>query len=318
MHTPRKHEMETFGKPLHRYMNRRLLLKSLTLSALAPSVLAKSPSPNFVRLAHITDVHILPFFTAMKGFERCLHHIQSLDVKPSLIINGGDSVMEAHLNNANAAERQWKAWHRVLASENQLPMLHTIGNHDIWCPDNSPQSFETGKKMAADQLQMSKNYYSTSLGAWKIIVLDSVQCGGKERWYTARLDDAQMDWLKKELKNTPANQFVAVVSHVPILAACVFFDGKRLDNGTWQVPGAWMHADSREITELFYQYPNVKLALSGHVHLRDLVEYNGVTYCCNGAVSGAWWAGKYQHTAPGYATIDLFDDGTFSNQYAQY
>ena len=38
-----------------------------------------------------------------------------------------------------------------------------------------------------------------------------------------------------------------------------------------------------------------------------------MTYCCNGAVSGAWWGGNYQETKPGYAIIDLYPDGRFTN-----
>ncbi len=68
----------------------------------------------------------------------------------------------------------------------------------------------------------------------------------------------------------------------------------------------------------FNQHKNVKLAVSGHIHLTDRVDYNGVSYCCNGAVSGRWWFGKYQHTEAGYAIIDLYDDGSFTNTYVSY
>jgi hypothetical protein len=73
-----------------------------------------------------------------------------------------------------------------------------------------------------------------------------------------------------------------------------------------------------ELKNLFTHYPNIKLAISGHIHLLDRVEYNGVTYCCNGAVSGAWWGGKYHDTKPGYAIIDLYSDGRFTNTYSSY
>ena len=46
--------------------------------------------------------------------------------------------------------------------------------------------------------------------------------------------------------------------------------------------------------------------------------YDGVSYYCNGAVSGAWWFGNYQHTAAGYAPVDLYDDGTVQNGYVAY
>ena len=92
----------------------------------------------------------------------------------------------------------------------------------------------------------------------------------------------------------------------------------RLLIPSWNIPGRWMHEDALELKDLFIKYPNVKLAISGHIHLLDRVEYNGISYCCNGAVSGAWWAGNYQETQPGYAIIDLYPDGTFTNTYTTY
>jgi len=127
-----------------------------------------------------------------------------------------------------------------------------------------------------------------------------------------------MDWLKKELKSVPAATPVFIMSHIPILSACVFLDGKNYRNGQWNVPGSWMHEDAAELTDLFYQFKNIKIAVSGHLHLLDKVEYNGITYCCNGAVSGAWWFGSYHQTGPGYALIDLFADGSFKTEYVSY
>ena len=309
-------------------MNRRLLLKNLALSSLSTPFLAEAaakpliknatPENTSVRFAHVTDVHIFPFISATRGFGKCLHHLQNLPVPPDFIINGGDAVLDAHKTSLGLAQRQWQAWHQVLKSENSLPVYHTLGNHDIWCKDNAEQAFVDGKKLATDELELAKPYYSFTKNNWKIIVLDSIQKGEGEKWYTAQIDQEQLHWLKTELKNTPKTQFIAVVSHVPILAACVFFDGKRHENQAWRVPDAWMHADMSDLTALFYKHPNVKLALSGHIHLRDEVQYNGLTYCCNGAVSGAWWAGNYQQTAQGYAVVDLFEDGTFKNQYVAY
>ena len=79
-----------------------------------------------------------------------------------------------------------------------------------------------------------------------------------------------------------------------------------------------MHIDARRIKNLFNKHQNVKLCLSGHEHLVDQVSYNNVTYCCNGAVSGAWWKGNYHECAPGYGVVDLYEDGSFNNQYVLY
>ncbi len=84
------------------------------------------------------------------------------------------------------------------------------------------------------------------------------------------------------------------------------------------VPGSWMHIDARRIKDLFLKHPNVRLCLSGHIHLVDRVEYLGVTYLCNGAVSGGWWKGANQECNPGYGLVDLYDDGTFENRYVEF
>ena len=73
-----------------------------------------------------------------------------------------------------------------------------------------------------------------------------------------------------------------------------------------------------EFKNLFYQYKNVKLCLSGHIHLQDEVEYLGVKYLCNGAVSGNWWEGNYQEFPPAYAVVDLYEDGSVQSEYKPY
>ena len=95
-------------------------------------------------------------------------------------------------------------------------------------------------------------------------------------------------------------------------------NGRNEKETTWQVPGAWMHIDARRIKDLFYKHRNVKLALSGHMHLLDRLDYNHVTYLCNGAVCGAWWNGDFQETKPGYAIISLYDDGSTGHRYVTY
>lgn len=310
-------------------MQRRDLLRQMGLVAGGLSI------PNFVkakqqtntpkrvlRVAHITDVHIeeaIPLVNSSKGFAKCLHHIQDV-VKPDLIINSGDCVMDAHKHRKGNVKKQWNLFNDVLKAENSLPVFHSVGNHDICCEGDSQSSFEDGKKWAMDEMGMDKRYYSFDNKDWHFVMLDSVQKKKDGSWYTANVDEEQFDWLKKDLKVLPANKPTMVISHIPILAACVFFDGNNMKekDGRWEVPGSWMHTDSKQLAELFHDHKNVKLAVSGHIHLSDRVDYNGVSYCCNGAVSGRWWFGKYQHTEAGYAVIDLYDDGSFTNNYVSY
>ena len=85
------------------------------------------------------------------------------------------------------------------------------------------------------------------------------------------------------------------------------------------------HGDHKEMVDLFYKHKDKKInCISGHVHLLDSSVYNNVNYFCNGAVSGFWWnygdensAQKYwyRQTPPGYAILDLYEDGTMTSTY---
>ncbi|WAC12676.1 metallophosphoesterase family protein [Dyadobacter pollutisoli] len=304
-------------------MHRRNLLKTLGIMAGGLPVSAATPSLHYspkrvLRIAHLTDIHVQPHLWAAKGFEKCLHHLQNLDIKPDFILNTGDSVMGAHGISREKASKEWQLYHKVLSSENSTPMISCIGNHDIWFPSTSEGTFQDGKKRAMDESEMTRPYHSFDKNGWHFIMLDSVQPRPETTGYLASLDEAQMDWLKGDLRNTPSHVPVMIASHIPILSASVFFDGDNLKDGNWVVPGSWMHMDAAQITKVFNRHKNVKLAISGHIHLLDRVEYNNVTYCCNGAVCGNYWMGKYKETKPGYAIIDLFDDGSFTNQYVKY
>lgn len=303
-------------------MNRRTLLQSLGISALSglshAGFAEQASSKIPFRIAHITDVHMMPLIGAAKGFEKCLHHIQSLQHKPDLIINSGDSVMDAHRSGLGVAKKQWNLWNSVIEKELSIPIVQSLGNHDIYMKTENAQGLLDGKKWALDHLKTSNSYFSKDLGYWHLISLDSIQPNQEGKWYTGKIDEAQLDWLKTELSHIPSHKPILIVSHIPILSACIFFDGNRFEKNQWNIPGRWMHEDALELKNLFSLHPNIKLAVSGHIHLLDRVEYNGVTYCCNGAVSGAWWSGPYQETQPGYALIDLYPNGTFSNQYISY
>lgn len=280
----------------------------------APKAAPSRNADRVIRLAHLTDVHVQPELQAGEGFASCLKHVQTGEDPPTLILFGGDNVMNVD-SAANTGERaaiQLKLWNVVLEQECKLPYRICIGNHDILGNKN-----ESGKAWAVEKYGLKHPYYSFDQAGWHMIVLDStepLEGGG----YKARLDDAQFAWLEKDLRDTPSTTPVLILSHIPILTVTSFFDGNNEKTGDWVIPGSWMHIDARRIKDLFGKHPNVKLCLSGHEHLVDEVSYNQVTYCCNGAVSGAWWKGNYHECAPGYGIVDLYSDGTFHNQYVVY
>jgi len=300
-------------------MKRRLLLKQLGGLALAPTVSfahIKDVASPVLRIAHITDVHLKNELEAPVKFARCLHHIQQQTPKVDFILNGGDTVFDMNKENISTIEAQWKLWHSIVKNDNSLPIHYCLGNHDVWWMEDDKAETLYGKKYAMSQLGLNTPYYSFNAKGWKFIVLDSVHKDIDNTWYIGKLGDEQFTWLQQQLENNSNNTPVCILTHIPLLTATLMVEDNIVNK--WEFTGGDMHTDVAKIIGLFNNHPQVKLCLSGHIHLRDKVVYNNQTYICNGAVSGAWWKGNRRETAPGYGLIDLYADGSFNEQYINY
>jgi 3',5'-cyclic AMP phosphodiesterase CpdA len=282
-----------------------------------------APRRRSLRVAHLTDIHVQPELRAAEGMAACFRNVQQLAEPPELILTGGDSVMDSFEADDARTQLQWDLWTSVLKNDCSLDVRSCIGNHDVWGWSKSKSRTtgaepNWGKRRAVEMLHLEERYYSFDRAGWRFIVLDSTQplADGVEG-YKAFLDEPQLDWLKATLRDTPPATPVLVVSHIPIMSASALFWAQH-ENGQYCVGDNLIHADALALKDLFAGHPNVKLCLSGHLHMFDRIDYNGVTYICNGAVSGNWWKGRHKDCNEGYLTLDLFDDGTFDHQYVEY
>ncbi len=304
-------------------MNRRELLKAAALLpwiSLSESIDALAHSRQRMgRIAYLGDVHLMPRKRPMRGLADCLHHIQNQPDKPTLILNGGDTIMDSLSRNRRDTRRQWEAWQTVVKAECSLPIQHCLGNHDVWAHEESQKDPLAGKKWAQEQLHFTHRYRSFDKAGWHFIVLDDIQPKADKSWFSARLDEKQMDWLRNDLKKTSPKTPVLVMSHVPIVSASAFPALPKNNPNQWVIRDGSMHTDAPTLISLFRQYPNVKTCISGHKHVLDQVDHNGVSYLCNGAVSGNWWQSKtFKGTHAGYALLDLYNDGTVERTYVSY
>lgn len=296
-------------------MNRRTLLKrSAALGGgllggipLLDAQVARLSRPRglALRLAHLTDIHLAPNNHAPERFARILDLVCDHDL--DLVLNGGDTVMAVDYGDITRERVHglWDLWHRSQGPLRHHAVHSCLGNHDMWwaAPDQTDPMY--GKPYAVQQLGMPQAYYSFEERNWHFVVLDSNHSPA------GSLGEEQMNWLKEDLASVDRQKHILVMSHYPIFAAICQWEGG-------------MHTDYRELLTLFYQYPNLRACISGHMHLLERLTYNGVEYFCNGALSGFWWgegdehsAGKnyYKQTPPGFALLDLYDDGRVANRY---
>ena len=259
-----------------------------------------------LRIAHITDVHLSADNNAPERFTACLKDIERHQV--DFFLNGGDSIMAADYDHITRPQvrAMWDLWKDSLVDYKEMEMYSCLGNHDMWWAAPNKNDPMYGKKYAMNQLNMPSPYYSFDKANWHFIVLDSNNNGG------SFLGEEQLQWLTNDLAKIAYGTPVLVMSHYPILSACTHTVGGN-------------HKDALSITKIFYQHREKEIhCISGHVHLLDSALYNNVHYYCNGAVSGFWWgegdensAEKYWYheTPPGYAILDLFEDGSLENTY---
>lgn len=274
-----------------------------------------------LRFAFLTDIHIKHGIGAEAGMAKALHHAQARRPKVDFIINGGDSIMDSLAVDKENTRIQWDLYQTLLKKENSLPVYHCIGNHDVWgwfIKNGRPEADKLyGKQWAVEVLELPGRYYSFSRQNWHFIVLDSTQqnpAGG----YIAYIDAEQLNWVKQELEKNK-DKYICFVSHIPVLSICAgLFFNKTEENGDLRIQRNLMHTDFIELKKIFLQHPNVKVCLSGHIHLQDEVEYLGVKYYCNGAVSGNWWKGAFHDFEPAYAVIELYKDGTSARKMENY
>lgn len=299
--------------------NSALLMGGGILSS--SSAKEKLIAKDSLRFAHLSDIHVKPGIDPERGMAKALQHVQDLGNQVSFIINGGDAIMDALEADKQKTQQQWDVFNQILKAENSLPIYHTIGNHDIWGWFNREINVDEplyGKKWAQEELELKERYYSFTKDKWHFIVLDSTQlnpAGG----YIARIDEPQLIWLKAELEKVPSTKFICIVTHIPILSICAgLFFNKNEANGDLKIQRNLMHSDFFLLKDLFLKHPNIKVCIGGHIHLQDELEYLGVKYYCNGAVSGGWWKGPYQEFEPAYALMELFDDGSSKRTMINY
>ena len=305
-------------------MKRRHFLRNSVLagSAISLEVAGAPVRKKALRIAYLSDVHVSSNKVSEAGMAKAYQSANMLNPKPDFIINGGDAILDALDKSKDETQAQFKLFDKILKENNRLEIKHIIGNHDIWGWFSKAEDVKGdrlyGKQWVVEEFQMPKRYYAFERKGWKFIMLDSTQlnpAGG----YTTYLDPEQLEWLRAELAKTSPTHFVCISSHIPILsvAAGLFFN-RTESNGDILTTRYLMHTDTFELVKLFKNYPNIKLCLSGHLHMQESLTYWDVNYLNNGAISGNWWKGAFRDFEPAYAVLDLYSDGTFERKFINY
>ncbi|MEX1121925.1 MAG: metallophosphoesterase, partial [Balneolales bacterium] len=222
-------------------MIRREWLKSVGTSGLAiaagGSAILESETKRIdnrvLRIAHMTDQHV-DDLNSESWTQTCIQQIHNLEDQPDLIINGGDTIGDALGQQEDSVTKQWNIWKR-LQQDITLPIVHCIGNHDVWGVREYENDPRYAKQWAVKELGLQNRYYDFERNGWHFIVLDSTHLKADGGWYTAKLDEEQFNWLEQRLTTISSDTPIFIVSHIPIMCAASFFDGDNEKSGNWQI-----------------------------------------------------------------------------------
>jgi 3',5'-cyclic AMP phosphodiesterase CpdA len=272
---------------------------------------AGAPPPEPLDFVFFTDTHIQPELNAGKGCDMCFAKIAGSN--PEFAIMGGDHVFDA----LGVSQSRAKLVFDVYANSSKalgMPVYHTIGNHDAFGVLTSsgiaPNDPLYGKKMYEDRF--GKTYYSFDRKGYHFVVLDSIQ-PTPDRLWEARIDDAQLEWLRNDLSKLLAGAPVIGVVHCPLVTAFATYAelvtaGRKYNTMTV--------ANSPAVLDILAS-ANVLAVLQGHTHINENVEYKGTRYITGGAVCGNWWRGPRMGTPEGYSVVTV-RDGQVKVRYETY
>ena len=207
----------------------------------------------------------------------------------------GDMIWDAYWYDKNYCFDQYIT---TMSTVKNLPIFHTIGNHDYdmktsvdgstagwWAVD-----FDTATKY---RKSLGPTYYSMDIGKVHYIVLDNIftknTTGGTsdDRHYAEMVYTDNLNWLKKDLSYVSKSTPIVVTMHAALYNQS---GGNSLENAT-------------ELINCFSGFSEVRV-ITGHTHKMWTVDSSNIHEHNSGAVCAAWWwAGYY------YPELNLAQDG---------
>lgn len=258
---------------------------------------------NFT-FAFLTDVHLNKNNSKNgdEGLRRALAHAKKN--RAEMILFGGDNVDSDALKDAEQTADSLHRRFRDIINECGLPTYFTIGNHDRYYLNNGLED-KLGFKLF--EKYFGPTYYSFTQKGIHFIVLNSLY-PTKDSPYS--VDDAQLEWLKKDLQATGKITPIVVSIHVPMLSLyypVVEGNFKGLD----------MISNTKKVFEVLNEY-NIKLILQGHQHIYEQIQERNRWFVTAGAVSAYWWNGPFLETKEGYLLVHVNSEGDFNWEYIYY
>lgn len=189
----------------------------------------------------------------------------------------GDMTWDAYWTSTSYCFTEYLA--DMNAKLSDLPVFHTIGNHDHDL--NQYGDILSEVKYVRD---VCPTYYSFNLGKTHYVVLDDIQYPTKEEAgstpardaYSAKVNAEQMAWLRKDISHVPTSMSIVVCTHAPVYRESSAAGYSMSLNG------------GSSLISTFSSFSDVQF-LTGHTHKVVNVDMGTHFEHNSGAVCATWW-----------------------------
>jgi 3',5'-cyclic AMP phosphodiesterase CpdA len=263
-----------------------------------------------LRLLYFTDVHATNEGDVPDALDRAAEALRTIEA--DLVICGGDAVHGGFNGTAEVMTPRWGTY-RSFLSRLGRPVHHVLGNHDFveaMAPDGSVTPGDPSRLWRAHLGIDGPAYRSFDHAGWHVILLDSVQPVGGATRYRGWIGEAQLAWLRGDLAAVRPGTPILLATHIPLRTTF----SQVIEGSTAALPPNLVVGNAREVLALFEGH-DLRLVLQGHLHVDELVRFNGTSFYMGGAICGGWWRGPANGTPEGFATIDLGARGAPAPSY---
>ena len=260
-----------------------------------------------LRLGFLTDCHAMQDHGAPAWLDQTA--LLMNEMKPDLIIGGGDFVDGGFHLPGSAMEERWKLADIFLRKINAR-IEPVIGNHDFYEPIRSDGTLSGNdpRWRFKKQFGLDQTYRSFEFGGYRFLILDSVDAVGGITPYRGLIDDAQLLWLDHELERIPSNQPIIICTHIPFKTSFNVGLGASIASSQGR-----FHVLNSDLVMEKLKDRALILILQGHVHINERVAIGEIPCITGGAVCGNWWKGANMGTYPGVGMIEIMPSSTFKS-----
>ncbi|CAB5079195.1 hypothetical protein D3OALGB2SA_177 [Olavius algarvensis associated proteobacterium Delta 3] len=263
---------------------------------------ARGSDKGAVRIIFYTDVHARQEWDTPAALDKAATAINAENA--DLVIAGGDLITDGFQSTGALAAPRWDAYmmmHRRIRAD----IYPAIGNHDLVAANPADGSLPAKDPRAVflARTGLEKTHYSFDAVGYHFVVLDSIQITGDQYKYHGNINREQIEWLKRDMANVSMNTPTVIITHIPLLTA--FYSASQ--SATSPAPINRVVANNIDVLNIIKDR-NVILVLQGHLHVKEMIRWQGTTFIVGGAICGKWWRGSWFGTPEGFNSITLTGD----------